>query len=112
MKYFVASGILGAAILSASIASAASLSSMTCHADYIDFAFTGITAETNITMEGQNTGSSAWTLIGGGALDGSSTSVSVGIPTNDSEFAAIIPDVNSASFRATVGSAVSAAFTC
>ena len=91
---------------------AASLASFTCYPDYIDFSFTGISGETTVTMEAKNDGSSTWNLIGGGGLDGTAAAVNVGIPIDDSEFTAIVPDVNAASFRATIGSTTSSEFSC
>lgn len=93
-------------------ASAASLASFTCYPDYIDFGFIGVSGETTVTMEAKNDGSSTWNLIGGGGLDGTVSSVNVGIPTDDSEFTAIVPDVNAASFRAIIGSTTSNEFSC
>ena len=93
-------------------ASAASLASFTCYPDYIDFGFTGVSSEITVTMEAKNDGSSTWNLVGGGGLDGTVSSVNVGIPTNDSEFTAIVPDVNAATFRAIVGSTTSNEFSC
>lgn len=108
-KTFATALVLGAA-LTAGAANAASLSSLSCSSDTLTFGFTGVSGETMITIEGSSDGSN-WSLVGGGALSGSG-SVSIEIYTADTEFTDIIASPNAASYRATIGSAVSSTFTC
>ena len=96
-------GLFFAVSLTAMSASAATLSSVSCSADTLSFSFNNISAETIVQMEAAPSGSSSYSIIGGGFLDGANASQVVEIPTNDDEFTAIIADTSTASYRVTLG---------